>query len=78
MGTQVTGYFQALALFPVCFPLLDLRFKPPVPSLDKLQAGSSLALQSTGHNHKRTLFTLQRAVQAPPPSAPRHLLHSTD
>ncbi|MEQ2216403.1 hypothetical protein XENOCAPTIV_015710 [Xenoophorus captivus] len=35
---------------------------------NKLQAGSFLALRSAGHNHKRTLFTLQQGpVQAPTP-----------
>ncbi|KAK5610918.1 hypothetical protein CRENBAI_024526 [Crenichthys baileyi] len=41
-----------------------------LPSLDKFQAGSFLALRSAGHNFKRNLLTLQRAPgQAPPPSA---------
>ncbi|MED6240732.1 hypothetical protein ATANTOWER_026899, partial [Ataeniobius toweri] len=45
-----------------------------LPSPDKLQDGSFLTPRSAGPNHKRTLFTLQRALlQVPSPDAPDHL-----
>ncbi|KAK5613535.1 hypothetical protein CRENBAI_020241 [Crenichthys baileyi] len=73
------GYFQALALFPVRFLTSGSKIAASSSFSRPTPAASFLALRSTGHNQKQTLFTLQRApVQAPPPSTPRPLHHTTD